>query len=114
MQIASKTHNVLGDSGQSEDKTRANRDEEHGGDLSIHSAHARSRHHTRRECTHVQGKGHTGVGDEDEEADAVEGVERLETLSEGDDDGVDDGADGGVVVERDDGVHLTGVSEDAL
>lgn len=68
---------------------------------------------TRRvaEFTHVQGKRHTRVGDEDEESDAVEGVERLETLSEGDDDGVDDGADGGVVVERDDGVHLTAVSE---
>lgn len=63
-------------------------------------------------CTHVQGKRHTGVGEEDKDADAVERVEGLKALDEGHDDGVDDSADGGVVVERHDGVHLHAVEED--
>lgn len=89
---AEATYNVLENTGKGEDKTRTNRDKEHGSD--------------------VEGKGDTGVGEEDEDANAVEVVEGLKSLNEGEDERVDDGTDGGVVVERDNGVHLEAVEED--
>lgn len=62
--------------------------------------------------TYVEGKGHSGVGEEDQQTDPVQSVERLESLDEGENDEVDDCANGGVVVQRDDRVHLESVEED--
>lgn len=59
-----------------------------------------------RQSTHVKGKRNTSVGEEDQKPDTVQSVEWLETLDEWQDAEVDDSADGGVVVERDKGVHL--------
>ncbi len=86
------THNVLEDTSKGEDETRADRDEEDGGD--------------------VERKRDTGVRHEDEDADAVQVVQGLKALDERHDNEVDDGADGRVVVERHNGVHLEAVEQD--
>lgn len=56
--------------------------------------------------THVERKGDTGVGEHDEGSQFAELVEWCEPFGEGNDACVDDGADRGVVVKGDDGVHL--------
>lgn len=56
--------------------------------------------------THVQSESNSGVRQQSERSDPAKRIERLESLSEGDDAGVDTGADGCVVVEGDEGVHL--------
>ena len=80
------THDILEHAGQGQDETGSDGDEEDGGD--------------------VQSERDPGVGEEDKSADAFEVVERLETLDEEHDGKVDGGADGRVVVKRDQGVHL--------
>jgi len=56
--------------------------------------------------THIQGERDTGVGEENQKSDSVKRVEWLQSLGEGQNAQVDGGADWGVVVERDDRVHL--------
>lgn len=56
--------------------------------------------------THIEGKCHPGVGEQDQEANTVQSVEWLETFDKGQDDEVDGGAHGGVIVQRHDRVHL--------
>ena len=57
----------------------------------------------------VEAKRDGGVGNEDKGADACELEERRPALREGENGEVDEGADGRVVVERDEGVHLEAV-----
>ena len=54
----------------------------------------------------VEAKRDGGVGKEDKGADACELKERCPTLRKGENGEVDEGADGRVVVERDERVHL--------
>lgn len=86
------THNVLQYTGEGQDETRSDTDEEDGGDVE-------------RECD-------TGVREENEDANLVEVTEGGKTLDEGHDDRVDDGANGGEVVQRDKRVHLHAVEQD--
>jgi len=85
-----RTH--LEDTSQGQNQSRASSDQEDGGD--------------------VERERDGSVGGEDERSDSGDGVERLESLGEGKDAGVDDGTDGGVVVERDQRIHLEPVEED--
>jgi hypothetical protein len=78
-------------SSQGEDETRRRSNEEHSSD--------------------VERKRDRRVGEHDERSHAGERVEGREALGEGDDAAVDGGADGGVVVQRDEGVHLEAVQE---
>lgn len=100
--LARLTHDVLEHTGESENKTRSDRDEEHSRNLTV------SMKYERPGVTHIEGESNTGVGEQDKEPNSVQSVEWLETLGKGDDTGVDDRADRSVVVERDDGVHLKG------
>jgi hypothetical protein len=54
----------------------------------------------------VEAKGKGGIGKEYERANACKLEERRETLGEGKDGKVDEGADGRVIVERDKRIHL--------
>lgn len=56
--------------------------------------------------THVQSKRNPGIRNQHESSDPSQVVERLESLNEDEEDKVDGGADRGVVVEGDEGVHL--------
>lgn len=85
-----QTH--LENTSQSQNQSRTSTNEEDGGD--------------------VERERDRGVGGEDEGSDSGDGVERLESLGEGKDASVDDGANGGVVVKGDQGIHLESVEED--
>lgn len=85
-------HTHLEDAGEGEDESRGGSDEEDGGD--------------------VEREGDGRVGGEDEGPDSRDGVEGLESLGEGENARVNNGADGRVIVERNQGIHLESVKED--
>lgn len=89
------THDILGDTSQSEDQARSDRDQEDSSNLHRIS-HCTFLHN--RQQTYVEGKGHSGVGEEDQEPNPVQSIEGLKSLNERKDDEVDDCANGSVVV----------------
>ncbi|KAI3475142.1 hypothetical protein L1887_63503 [Cichorium endivia] len=88
---AEDEEDVLDDTCEREGQGASGADEEDGGD--------------------VEAKGDASVCEEDEGAEVGDLEERQETLGEGKHAGVDGGADGRKVVERDEGVHLEALEE---
>ena len=76
---------------QGQNEARAGTDKEHG--------------------SYVEAKGDTSVGQEDERADAGELEKRRKALCEREDGEVDERADGCVVMQRDERVHLETVEQ---
>jgi hypothetical protein len=60
----------------------------------------------------IEAKCNGSIGKEDKGADACKLEEGLEAFRKGQDGEIDEGADGRVVVERDEGIHLETVQED--
>ena len=61
---------------------------------------------TSRARAHVERKRHPCVAEQDEQANTMKSVQRVEALGEREDAEVDNGADGSVKVKRDNRVHL--------
>jgi len=107
------THDILEHTREGQDETRSNSDQKDSGDLYPRN-HLVS-HTIRFACdshsninlnTHVEGKRHSSVGKQDKRADSLEVVKRLDTLDQQHEDKVESSADGRIVVEGDQGVHL--------
>ena len=86
--------------------------------MQAHLKHPRQRKHqpaphaNQEYRRHIQQERHAGVAQHNQGTDSRHFVEGLEPLGEGDDEEVDEGADGGVVVQGDERVHLESVQQD--